>query len=139
MRIRVWIGLASRIIPDRITSLLHAKRLAPQLLFKGGILNSWNKKIAVALNKSFFETLPKLKRVRKEKADIAWLVYDLKPMAGKLHLIKVDTIYTEFQPALLTITQPVPGKLEDFISVLQEKLDEQLETPPKNEIIEKPF
>jgi hypothetical protein len=33
----------------------------------------------------------------------------------------------------------VPGKLEDFIKVLQEKLEEQLETPPKNETIEKPF
>jgi hypothetical protein len=91
------------------------------------------------LNKSFFETLPSLKRVEKEKADIAWLVYDLKLESGRFQLERVDTVYTEFQSALMTITQPVPGKLEDFIKILQEKLDEQLETSPKNETIEKPF
>jgi len=123
--------------PDYLSS--SRKRLVPQLLFKGGILSSWKKKIAVALNRSFFETLPELKRVEKENAEIAWLVYDLKLEAGRFQLEKVDTVYTEFQPALLTITQPVPGRLEDFISVLQAKLDEQLETPPKNETIEKPF
>lgn len=95
--------------------------------------------MAVALNKSFFETLPTLKRVEKEKADIVWLVYDLKLESGRFQLERVDAVYAEFQPALMTITQPVPGKLEDFIKILQEKLDEQLEIPPKNETIEKPF
>lgn len=132
-----WSGEPNYPRPDYLSS--SRKRLAPQLLFKGGILNSWKKKMAVALNKSFFETLPTLKRVEKEKADIVWLVYDLKLESGRLQLERVDTVYTEFQPALVTITQPVPGKLKDFIKVLQEKLDEQLETPPKNETIEKPF
>ena len=40
--------------PDYLSS--SRKRLAPQLLFKGGILHSWQKKIAVALDKSFFAT-----------------------------------------------------------------------------------
>ncbi len=123
--------------PDYLSS--SRKRLAPQLIFKGGILNGWKKKIAVALNRSFFEILPALQKVEKEKAEIAWLVYDLKLESGRFQLERVDTVYTEFQPALVTITQPVPGRLEDFIKVLQEKLDEQLETPPKNETIEKPF
>ncbi len=123
--------------PDYLSS--SRKRLAPQLIFKGGIINSWKKKIAVALNKSFFETLPTLKRVEKEKADIVWLVYDLKLESGRFQLKRVDAVYTEFQPALMTITQPAPGKLEDFIKVLQEKLNEQFEAPPKNETIEKPF
>lgn len=95
--------------------------------------------MAVALNRGFFETLPTLKRVEKEKADIAWLIYDLKLVSGKFQLERTDTIYTEFQPALIALTQPLPGKLEEFIKVLQNKLDEQLETPPKNETIEKPF
>ena len=62
--------------PDYLSS--SRKRLAPQLLFKGGILHGWSKKIAVALNKSFFDTLPSLKRVPRPKADIAWLVYDFE-------------------------------------------------------------
>jgi hypothetical protein len=33
----------------------------------------------------------------------------------------------------------LPGSIDDFMRLLQEKLDEQLETPPNNKIIEKPF
>jgi hypothetical protein len=62
--------------PDYLSS--SRKRLAPQLIFKGGIINAWNKKTAVALNKGFFDTLPKLPEVSKAEADIAWLIYDLK-------------------------------------------------------------
>jgi hypothetical protein len=129
--------------PDYISS--SRKRLAPQLLFKGGILHNWQKKIAVALNKSFFATLPKLKKVPKAKADIAWFIYDLELIKEKGHetgrylLKKVDEVYTEFEPALLSITTASPGKVEDFIKLLQEKLDEQIETPPVNKTIERPF
>ncbi len=129
--------------PDYLSS--SRKRLAPQLLFKGGILHSWQKKMAVALNKSFFATLPKLKKVSKAKADIAWLIYDLELIkekdheAGRYSLKKVDEVFTEFEPALLSITTASPGKIEDFIKLLQEKLDDQIETPPINKTIEKPF
>jgi hypothetical protein len=129
--------------PDYLSS--SRKRLAPQLLFKGGILHSWQKKIAVALNKSFFAALPKLKKVSKAKADIAWLIYDLELTEEKDHeggrysLKIVDEVFTEFEPALLSITTASPGKVEDFIKLLQEKLDDQIETPPINKTIEKPF
>ena len=129
--------------PDYLSS--SRKRLAPQLLFKGGILHSWKKKIAVALNKSFFATLPRLKKVSKSDADIAWLIYDLELIRekgkgpGRYFLRKVDEIFTEFEPSLVSITTASPGKVEDFIKLLQEKLDEQLETAPVNKTIERPF
>jgi len=129
--------------PDYLSS--SRKRLVPQLLFKGGILNSWKKKTAVTLNKSFFETLPKLEQVSPQKADIAWIIYDLKKNGNKdfqrkeFALVKVDEVFTKFEPALLTITTPRPGKLENFIKILQEKLDERLVTPPINKTIERPF
>ena len=136
-----WSGQPNYPRPDYLSS--SRKRLAPQLLFKGGILHSWRKKCAVALNKSFFDTLPRLAKVNKEKADIAWLIYDLeqKKESGweKYKLTKIDEVFTEFEPALLSITTPVPGTVNDFIRLLQEKLDEQLETPPTNKTIEKPF
>jgi hypothetical protein len=62
--------------PDYLSS--SHKRLVPQLLFKGGILHSWKKKTVVALSKDFFETLPSLKEISKDEADIAWLIYDLQ-------------------------------------------------------------
>jgi hypothetical protein len=127
--------------PDYLSS--SRKRLAPQLLFKGGILNSWRKKSAVALNKSFFDTLPRLTQAPKDKADIAWLIYDLQLTTidgcQRYKLTKIDEVFTEFAPALLSITTPVPGKVDDFVKLLQERLDEQLETPPNNKTIEKPF
>jgi len=127
--------------PDYLSS--SRKRLAPQLLFKGGILHSWQKKSAVALNKSFFDTLPRLSPVRKAKADIAWLIYDLELIQvngqDRYKLTKSDEVFTEFEPALLALTTPVPGKMGNFMKLLQEKLDEQLETPPTNKTIEEPF
>jgi hypothetical protein len=129
--------------PDYLSS--SRKRLAPQLLFKGGILHSWKKKTAVAMNKSFFATLPSLKKVSKTKADIAWLIYDLELIKDKDHetsrysLKKVDEVFTEFEAALVSITKPSPGRIEDFMKLLQEKLDDQIETPPVNKTIEKPF
>jgi len=129
--------------PDYLSS--SRKRLVPQLLFKGGILHSWNKKIAVALNKSFFNTLPPLKRVTAKDADVAWFIYDLKLVPSRksehsrLTLRKVEEVFTEFEPALLSITTPLPGRVENFFNLLQEKLDEQLETPPVTNTIEQPF
>jgi hypothetical protein len=43
-----WSGKIGYPNPDYLSS--SRKRLAPQLIYKGGILNSWNKKIVVALH-----------------------------------------------------------------------------------------
>lgn len=129
--------------PDYLSS--SRKRLLPQLLFKGGILHNWGKKTAVALSKGFFATLPGLEQVPKSHADIAWLIYDLEIIeeksrkSGRYSLKKVDEVYTKFEPALLSISTPSAGRVDDFIKLLQEKLDEQLETPPINKTIERPF
>lgn len=129
--------------PDYLSS--SRKRLVPQLVYKGGILHSWGKRMAVALNRTFFATLPTLQPVPKHQADIAWLIYDLDYHAANGHeperycLTKVEEIFTQFEPALLTITTPLPGKMEDFIQLLQGKLDEHLETPPTNQVLGSPF
>lgn len=127
--------------PDYLSS--SRKRLAPQLLFKGGILNSWNKKIAVALNKGFYDTLPisSLDAVSKEEGEIGWFVYELAHdlVTQRLKLVKVDEVFTKFQPSLVKITTPQPGKVDDFISLLQQKLDDRLESAPVNAVIENPL
>ncbi len=119
--------------PDYLSS--SRKRLAPQLIFKGGILNAWGKKTAVALNKGFFETLPNLKEVKKNEADIAWLVYDLEKSAssGQLKLSKYKIVYTKFEESLIQITRSQPGSMQEFVQHLQSKVDEKLENPPTTE------
>lgn len=116
--------------PDYLSS--SRKRLVPQMLYKGGIFKTWGKKQAVALQKSFFDTLPNLPKTNKNKADIAWFLYDLKLQdeTNSFHLNMVDVIYTEFEPALLKITTPRPGDPKEFTNFLQEKLDERLEGFP---------
>lgn len=114
--------------PDFLSS--SRKRLAPQLLFKGGIFNAWSKKTAVALDVAFFRTLPKLKTVKASDAEIAWLVYELQldKTANRYRLTPVDEVYTKFSESLTQITVAKPGQVADFMTVLQGKLDEKLES-----------
>ena len=116
--------------PDYLSS--SRKRLIPQMLYKGNIFKAWNKKQCVVIQKSFFDSLPVFPRTNKGNADIAWLLYDLKyNNADKcFHLFLSDTVYTEFQPALEQIIYAKPGKMSDFVSLLQGKLDERVSSEP---------
>jgi hypothetical protein len=133
-----WKGKPNYPGPDYLSS--SRKRLAPQLIFKGGILNTWQKKSAVAIDQGFFNTLPKLKQVPKSKAEIAWLIYDLDHDKKKnsYSLMRKKIVYTGFDDALNQITRSDAGNVEDFISLLQEKLDEKLNggTEPTNQTID---
>ncbi|NJK91721.1 MAG: hypothetical protein HC904_07795 [Blastochloris sp.] len=125
--------------PDFLSS--SRKRLAPQLMFKGGILNAWGKKMAVALDAPFFQTLPKLNEVDRKEADMAWMIYDLagSDAGDSLSLRKVRTVYTKFSEALSRITRPKVGSVDDFMKVLQSKVDEKMESAPINRTMESPF
>jgi Restriction endonuclease NotI len=105
------------------------KRLAPQLIYKGSILHTWKKRMAVALHTAFFDTLPNLDQVPEKDADIAWFVYDLvlDPAINRYNLVHANTVYTKFERALLQITRAEAGPLEIFEKHLQERLDEKLE------------
>lgn len=116
--------------PDYLSS--SRKRLIPQMVYKGGIFHSWKKKQSVALQKSFFDTLPDLPVVREEDAEIAWFLYDLIPdnITNTFKLTLVDIVYTDFKNALSLVTTPNPGNVNDFISILQDRLDEHLDGNP---------
>ena len=116
--------------PDYLSS--SRKRLIPQMLYKGGIFKAWKKKQCVVIQKSFFDTLPTLPQTTKAKADIAWFLYDLEYSEAdkRNHLVLVDTIYTEFKAALEQVSHTKPGKMADFLSLLQGKLDERISNEP---------
>ena len=125
--------------PDFLSS--SRKRLAPQLMFKGGIFHAWNKKMAVALDSSFYDTLPDLRETSKSEAEVAWLVYDLvlDATATRYNLKRTKVVYTKFSDALNAITRPKVGRIADFMKLLQSKVDEKQELPPTNRTIENPF
>jgi hypothetical protein len=104
------------------------KRLAPQLIFKGGILNTWSRKMAVALNKGFYHTLPQMDEVPREEADMAWFVYDLvlDPAHDRYLFQPYKTVYTKFEQALLKITRSEAGDETAFLGKLQAELNRKL-------------
>jgi hypothetical protein len=128
-----WSGHEYYPRPDYLSS--SRKRLAPQLIYKGGILNAWGKKMAVALHREFYKTMPNLLEVDPEAANLAWLIYDLQydDEYNVYQLTRTQTVYTQFKSALDTITTPAPGPIETFMENLQGKLDEQREenNPPE--------
>ena len=97
--------------------------------------------MAVALDSAFFATLPALDETDRTEADVAWLVYDLIPSSDKssYELRKAKVVYTKFTNALNTITKPKIGNIEQFMRLLQSKVDEKLENAPVNHTIESPF
>ena len=123
----VWRGRQYYPRADYLSS--SRKRLAPQLMFKGGILNAWGRKIAVAMDKNLFQTLPTLAETSRETAEVAWLVYDLQLNSTRTEYVlsRYQVIYTSFETALTQITRPNPGAESGFIEHLQTKLDRKLE------------
>jgi len=114
--------------PDYLSS--SRKRLAPQRIYKGGILHAWGRKQAIAVDSNFFSMLPSMEEVEQREAEMAWLVYDLQhdEQQGRYRLSRSKTVYTRFDSALEKITRAEPGDVQTFIGHLQERLDVKLET-----------
>jgi hypothetical protein len=121
--------------PDYLSS--SRKRLAPQLLYKGGILRAWGKRLAVALDKGFMQTLPAMTEVKEKEASIAWLVLDLKrEIDQQLHLSLEQVRYTTFDSSMLELTETKAGPICEFESRLQRKLDSLISTRQRGRILE---
>ncbi len=121
-----WRGHENYPRPDFLSS--SRKRLAPQLIYKGGILHHWQRKMAVAVDSPFFATLPAMDVVDAEDAELAWLVYDLKLEAtdNRRRLTLMQTVYTRFDAALEKITRSEAGDQQIFLDELQGRLDQTL-------------
>ena len=121
-----WSGETLYPRPDFLSS--SRKRLVPQLMYKGSILQQWNKKQAVVLDRAFIDTLPPLPTVSEEEADLAWLVYDFeKTDDGRYRMVKDEVLYTSFEASMLKVSKTQAGPIDAFVGKLQEKLDEKLE------------
>ncbi|MDX1994781.1 MAG: NotI family restriction endonuclease [bacterium] len=111
--------------PDYLSS--SRKRLAPQLLYKGGILHTWGKKQAVVLHRAFFNTLPLMPEVDETEAEIVWLIYDLnRGNQEQYQLTLYRKVYTLFEAALSRLATPQPGAIQNFLLNLQSRLNAKL-------------
>jgi hypothetical protein len=109
--------------PDYLSS--SRKRLIPQINAKGSILNQWNKKQVVALQTSFYETLPSFSETDRQDADFAFFLYDLMPVKDekRLELTLQKIVYTKFDTVLKQIATFEAGSLNEFTELLQKKLN----------------
>jgi hypothetical protein len=113
--------------PDYLSS--SRKRLAPPWPLEGGTLRAWRKrKTAVAVDSRFFATLPTLREVPREKADAAWLVYDLRlrQTDNRYVLERQRTVYTELEFSSEDAAESKVDDADDLIDCLQERLDMEL-------------
>ena len=127
----VWNNALKYPKPDYLSS--SRKRLIPQIIAKGSILKQWNKKQAVAMQESFFATLPKIKEVDRSIADFAFFIYDLDSdeKAAEFHLVKKRVVYTDFSSVLKQVAKFEAGPIETFTKILQKKLDRKREGEPE--------
>jgi len=108
--------------PDYLSS--SRKRLKPQIIAKGSILKQWKKKQVVALQTSFYKTLPDLPEFDKAESDFAFFLYDLVPTKSKTLELKLQrVVYTKFEKALEQIAKFEAGSIKEFTALLQRKLD----------------
>ena len=109
--------------PDYLSS--SRKRLIPQIIAKGSILKQWKKKQVVALQTSFYNTLPELPEFDKAESDFAFFLYDLVPVKNSktLELKLQRVVYTKFAKALEQIAKFEAGSIKEFTEILQRKLD----------------
>jgi hypothetical protein len=109
--------------PDYLSS--SRKRLIPQIIAKGSILKQWDKKQIVALQTSFYNTLPALPEFDKAESDFAFFLYDLISDKDKqtLSLKLQRVVYTKFTNALEQIAKFEAGPISSFTELLQKKLD----------------
>ena len=109
--------------PDYLSS--SRKRLIPQIIAKGSILKQWKKKQVVALQTSFYNTLPELPEFDKAESDFAFFLYDLVPVKNSktLELKLQRVVYTKFAKALEQIAKFEAGSIKEFTEILQKKLD----------------
>lgn len=109
--------------PDFLSS--SRKRLIPQIIAKGSILNQWKKKQVIALQTCFYDTFPPLTEVSSEESDLAFFLYDLVPLSheNRLEINLSKVVYTKFAIALEQMARFEAGPITGFTQLLQQKLD----------------
>ena len=104
------------------------KRLMPQLEIKVPTLRRWGKKIAIVVDKPFFESIAIMKPAHSlSNADIAWFVVDYQGTNNSIRVYR--TIYTTLENSIEGLTAGTPvsisvfeKELEYYISTRKEKL-----------------
>lgn len=91
------------------------KRLMPQLQIKVPTISRWGKKMAVLIDRSFWDSLGAMTEVRHvSNCDVAWFVVDYQENDGRWRLVPGEVHYTTLDRAVEGLTAGVPISLGEF-------------------------
>lgn len=103
------------------------KRLMPQLQIKVPTLRRWGKKMAVVVDRAFFDSmgLSSMDRVNEaSNADIAWFIVDFErsPASKSFHIKRSEIVFTTLEEAVEGLTGGTPVTKGEFENRIRERL-----------------
>lgn len=99
------------------------KRLMPQLQIKVPTISRWGRKMAVVIDRAFWESLSPMDEVNDvSNCDIAWFVADYESIGGRFRLRRGSLHLTTLVRAVEGLTAGGPVPLSEFESSLKKKL-----------------
>lgn len=114
---------AGRRRPDYRSS--GPKRLMPQLQVKVPTLRRWGKKMAVVVDRAFFDSIGEMDNVADiSNADIAWFIVRFEEAEGqdRARLVRDEVRYTTLERSVEGLTGGKPVSLSAFEKRISEKL-----------------
>ena len=101
------------------------KRLMPQLQIKVPTLRRWGRKMAVVVDRPFFDSLGTMDNApHVSNSDIVWFIvrFDENPDHGVATLVVDEVHYTTLERAVEGLTAGIPTSLDDFEAKIRRKL-----------------
>ena len=99
------------------------KRLMPQLQIKVPSLRRWGKKMAVVIDRGFFEAMGRMETVTHvSNCDVAWFVVEYTESGGKARLKQHGLYYTTLERSVEGLTAGIPTDLPTFEERILAKL-----------------
>jgi hypothetical protein len=100
------------------------KRLMPQLQIKVPTISRWGKKMAVVIDRAFWNSLGEMREVRDlSNCEIVWFVVSFAPaIDGRFSLRRDATHFTTLDNAVEGLTGGTPMSLERFENQIRDRL-----------------
>jgi hypothetical protein len=100
------------------------KRLMPQLQIKVPTISRWGKKMAVVIDRAFWDSLGEMREVKDlSNCEIVWFVVSFAPARGGRFSLKRDSTHlTTLGNAVEGLTGGTPMSLERFESQIRDRL-----------------
>lgn len=113
------------------------KRLLPQLQIKVPTLRRWGKKMAVVVDRGFFDALGRMEDVKDiSNADVAWFVVGYEESSTPVKISRDFVCFTTLERAVEGLTGGVPVTLDEFERRIMEKAVRQAERHvPKPDLV----